>query len=440
VVVRPLAIGGCGVVYAVEHSILRRPAALKVLHSELVSRPDSIARFEREAQLVNLIHHPNVVDIFDFGQLPDGAPWFLMEFLDGEDLGDRLERSGRLSLGETLEVLEPICDALEAAHRSGVIHRDVKASNVFLSQREGRRRVVLLDFGIAKLLGDLEGGITSTQQVLGTPVCMAPEQILNRPVDARTDVYGLGVLAFQMVTGRLPWPEESVTTLRHLHLQAPRPVVSQHACATPAVDQVIARAMSIEPEDRQAGPFQLLAELRWAARGGSEHDRVAAQSCQALGVHVDVRVDASVEEELSDRVVDEVTALMGTVTEALREAGLRAAVEGGSSALLVLPLPQGAETSAQAREAAIRRVLAIVGEDERRRGRDRCARLCLCLHAGWLILRGERPVGGELLRLAAWVPDAAAEGVLATAAALEGTAVETEPVGGVGALVRLRAC
>jgi serine/threonine protein kinase len=152
VIIRFLASGGFGAVYGVHDEARDRPAALKVLHPELRALGDPFARFLREARVLDLLRHPNVVEIYDSGTLPDGRAYLVTELLVGCDLEERLERIGALSVAEAIEVLRPVCDALAVAHACGVIHRDIKASNVFLDQHADGVRVVLLDFGLAKVL------------------------------------------------------------------------------------------------------------------------------------------------------------------------------------------------------------------------------------------------------------------------------------------------
>ena len=155
---RELASGGGGTVYEAQHRLLGRRAAVKVLRRELAGSPQMVARFLREALAVNMIKHPNIVDIYEFGELPDGRPFYVMELLEGTDLRSVLHDQGRISPPEVLEYLEPVCSALEAAHARGIVHRDLKASNIFIAATSNgdnsapKRVVKLLDFGIAKLL------------------------------------------------------------------------------------------------------------------------------------------------------------------------------------------------------------------------------------------------------------------------------------------------
>jgi serine/threonine-protein kinase len=241
--------GGFGAVYRGRTST-GRAVAIKVLHSELASTPEAVARFEREIETVQWVRHPNVVQVIDCGRLDDGRPFLVMELLEGSDLATVIEDSGRLDTNETIRVLEQVCDALAAAHERGVVHRDVKASNVIIERGSGR--AVLVDFGIAKILAPGHT-ITVTRQAIGTPAAMAPEQYAGRSVDARTDVYGAGALAYHMLTGEPPFSEESATLLRYLHCHAERPRTSLRAPVPARLDSVIARAMHTDPAQRFPG-------------------------------------------------------------------------------------------------------------------------------------------------------------------------------------------
>ena len=195
--------GGMGVVYAATHPEIGKRVAIKVLAPHAAQHPDLIRRFKEEARAVNKIRHPNIIDIFAFNQLPDGRHYFVMEYLEGENLTARLERGG-MEFAELRRLLGQICSALEAAHEEGVIHRDLKPDNIWVAkQHRSESRIKLLDFGIAKLSDHLPSVKTTQAGVsLGTPHYMAPEQGLGRPIDHRADIYALGVVLYQIFAGR----------------------------------------------------------------------------------------------------------------------------------------------------------------------------------------------------------------------------------------------
>jgi serine/threonine-protein kinase len=225
--------GGMGTVYQAVHTDLGQHVAVKVLSPLLTRDPDALRRFFTEARVLGRLEHPGIVKVFDYGTLPDGTVYMMMEHLRGETLHQRLQRMvGRLPLSEALRLCRHIGQALLAAHAAGVVHRDVKPGNVFIipdPEMGAGERTKLLDFGVAKLLsasGLCDGSAPSTAMglLMGTPAYMSPEQCRGQEVDARTDVYSLGVLLFRMVTGQLPFPGANDADIfgGHLHQEPPR--------------------------------------------------------------------------------------------------------------------------------------------------------------------------------------------------------------------------
>ena len=212
--------GGMGSVYGARHPLIGKRAAIKVIRRELSSSREAVDRFVLEAQSVNQIGHPNIVDVFGFGQLPDGRSFFVMEWLQGESLRDRLQRP--LQFPEAVEILESIAKALQAAHEAGVVHRDLKPDNVYLASIKGEKpQVKLLDFGLAKLTGGNEGQRferTRTGMVMGTPLYLSPEQAKGMKIDAATDVYSLGAMAYEMFAGVVPFKADSAVEIMAMHI------------------------------------------------------------------------------------------------------------------------------------------------------------------------------------------------------------------------------
>jgi eukaryotic-like serine/threonine-protein kinase len=276
-IVRILGHGGMGTVYLAEHPVIGSRVAVKFLHPNMAENPAVVARFYDEARAVNLIGHENIVGIYDLSQLPPNRYYFVMEYLEGETLSDRLG-AGRLPLPVALDVLLQLCDALQCAHERGVVHRDLKPENVFLVSRRGKSHFVkLVDFGIAKLRDAAGGpGRTSAGLIVGTPEYMAPEQCDDREIDARTDVYSLGVIAFELATGRLPFEGRTVTQLLLSHLQKAPPAPSSLAKdVDPAFEALILRALQKDPAAR----FPDMAAFAEALRG--VHARAAASGAVA---------------------------------------------------------------------------------------------------------------------------------------------------------------
>ncbi len=243
-----VAKGGMGTIFAARHPVLGRRAAVKVMNGELGRRADLVERLVREAQAVNLIRHPNIVDVFSIGTLPDGRGYFVMEWLDGMTLDARIRQRGRLTLGETAAIFDQVTDAIAAAHAAGIVHRDLKPQNIFIAR--GRPEVVkILDFGIAKLSGIEREG--SGAPLMGTPGYLAPEQARTSEVDARADIYALGVVLFEMLTGERPFGGESQASvvLKHLEVEPPS-LLDRLGGLPPAVDAMVRRMLAKEPAER----------------------------------------------------------------------------------------------------------------------------------------------------------------------------------------------
>jgi serine/threonine protein kinase len=350
-IARLIAAGGCGAVYEARHEVLDRAAAVKVLHASLAASPSMVDRFVREARAVNEIKHPNIVDIFDFGALPDGRPFFVMELLEPGDLQQRMDLSGRLTLDEVLAIMTPVCHALEAAHRAGYIHRDLKARNIgFGVGPEGVEIVKLLDFGVAKLLEEDRSGMTGTIRV-GTPHCMSPEQIRGGPVDARTDVYALGVLLYHLLVGRYPFDAADALEIERLHLEAPPPLPSRLAPVPGGFDALIARALSKDPMERPRSVREFL-ELMTAAATTPPVRRADA---------IAIRVDLEVPEAFDDADLDDAADAADAAVTLLGEHGFTPVLVTATSVLaadLVGDDPQAARVRAIELASTIEHALA----------------------------------------------------------------------------------
>jgi serine/threonine protein kinase len=249
-IARLLGAGGMGRVYKAVHPSIGSRVAVKVLARECAERRDLVDRFFAEARTVNLIRHESIVNVLDLSAFPDGRPCIVMEHLDGAPLADLIGRRGPLPLGSVARLVGEVLDALAAAHAKGIVHRDLKPDNVFVSP-QGRAKV--LDFGIAKLQPELTGtpGPTRTGAVLGTPHYMAPEQALGRPVDARADVYAVGVMLFEAVTGQRPFTGDSLYELLHNQVSLPPPPPRQLRPELPlAYEGVILAALVKDPAAR----------------------------------------------------------------------------------------------------------------------------------------------------------------------------------------------
>lgn len=242
--------GGFGQVWRAQREADGETVAIKVLHLELVRSVDALTRFQRELDAIERLNHPNVVRGLGHGTLEDGRPYLILEYIEGPSLREVLHERGALPPAEMLTVLEPLCDALQVAHDAGLVHRDVKASNVILAQRGSAIRPVLLDFGLVKLVDQAGPGLTSSRSMLGTPAAMAPEQMRGQPVDPRTDIYALGLLAFHMLTGQPAFGGAPGVVQSYLQVHGPRPRPSAKVDIDPAIDDPVARALAPEPAAR----------------------------------------------------------------------------------------------------------------------------------------------------------------------------------------------
>ena len=253
--VRLLGEGGMGSVYEAQHAVIGRRCAVKFLHTEIANSPEVVKRFIREAQAASAIGHPNIIDIYDFGVGQDGAPYLVMEFLDGVSLADELALRQKLPPAEALEILAQTLSALGVAHQHGVVHRDLKPDNLYLTRVPGAvPRVKILDFGISKVTDPSrpEDRMTCTGAVLGTPYYMAPEQARgDRDVDHRLDLYALGVILYEAVTGQVPFTGDNYNQLLLKILTEKFPTPRQLDPTLPeALEAIILRALERDRTER----------------------------------------------------------------------------------------------------------------------------------------------------------------------------------------------
>ena len=398
-----IASGGCGTVYTAEHRVLGRKAAVKVLHSQLATSPEMVERFVREARVVNRIRHPNIVDIYEFGELSDKRPYFVMELLEGTSLANIVERRGRLTAAQALSYLEPICDALRAAHAAGVVHRDLKASNVAVVKDGDPPRVKLLDFGIAKLVRTAPGerGLTAVGQRIGTPYAMAPEQIRGGAIDARVDIYALGVLLYQLLTGRYPFISGDPVEMERLHVEAPPPRPSAMAPVSPDIDAIVLRCLEKDASRRFPDVSAFVDALRAAVKGARA---AAATGKRGVAIYVEVRIIG----EQDDALLANLVPLLDETELALRQAGFALYLQTGSALLGVKPLPDDATAAREERKSAIalaRKMLEPIAAP----GADPRLKLSIHVHAAPVQMRGNEITGGALVDIESWAKESERE-------------------------------
>ncbi len=263
---RTLGAGGFGSVYLARHTVLGTRVALKVLSPRHTTTPGMVERFLREAQTAAGIGNPHIVGVSDAGVTKEGLPFLAMEVLEGEDLEARLRRSGAIELPLAIDLMLQILAGLEAAHFAGIVHRDMKPANVFLTRGpDGRPFAKILDFGISKVLDPGRASpLTGTGMTLGTPAYMAPEQLQNtRAVDHRADLYAAAAIFFEMLTGRLPYPAETLSDLlQRVQGRPPDRLEAFLPSAPPALGVFMQRALALHPEGRFASAGEMAGELR----------------------------------------------------------------------------------------------------------------------------------------------------------------------------------
>ena len=263
-----LGTGGMCDVYRARHVGMDKPVAVKVLKAQLASDPKIAKRFEQEARAASRIHHPHAINVTDYGIDKEKTPFIVMELVKGDTLGQTLRSTGAFSVERAANILRQICGALEAAHAVGVIHRDIKPENIILAEYDGSDWVEVVDFGVAKILEDVNrrGALTGANIIVGTPRYMSPEQCEEKPVDARSDIYSVGIVLYEMLSGEAPFEGDSSTRLLMAHASTPPAPLREKRPDLPAeVEAVVMKALEKDPALRHQSAGEFAREFEQAA-------------------------------------------------------------------------------------------------------------------------------------------------------------------------------
>lgn len=253
--------GGMAVVYKANHMQMERTVVIKVMQETLLVNKTSIERFERECKLTAKLNHPNIVSVYDVGRINDVQPYLVMEYIKGESLADKISRQGAMPITTAANIIVQICRGLQEAHSQGIIHRDLKPENVLLQEKTDRPDwVKIVDFGISHLLQGPKR-LTKTGKMIGTPEYIAPEQLKDRAIDVRTDIYSLGIMMYELLAGRVPFESESAESVLMKHLMvepAPLSTYRDDIAENSHLHTIVHKCLNKNPDER----YQSVTELR----------------------------------------------------------------------------------------------------------------------------------------------------------------------------------
>jgi serine/threonine-protein kinase len=290
-IIKKLGEGGMGQVYLAEHVKMGRKSAVKVMNPGMVTNVDAISRFNREAQNASRINHPNVAGIYDFGETSDGLVYLAMEFVEGQPLTDVIKQQGALPPMRASEITRQAAEGLSVAHEMGIVHRDLKPDNIMIAKgRNGADLVKVVDFGIAKAAANEQQKVTKTGMVVGTPEYMSPEQLSGDPLDARSDIYALALVAFNMFTGKLPFPGETMQESMIMRLtDEPKQLSDMKPDVAWPTDlqEVMNKALARNTDARYRSASEFAHDLVQAI------DRMPATSITAMGTEMIRRMSAN---------------------------------------------------------------------------------------------------------------------------------------------------
>jgi len=302
-IVERIGAGGMGSVYKAQQPSMNRMVAIKVLHQKFSDRHDLVARFRREARAMSQLSHPNTARVYKFGELPDGSSYFVMDYMEGKNLATTVREQGPMKVERAINIMVQVCGALDEAHRAGIVHRDLKPENVFLTNQGGTPDFPkVLDFGLAKVserqMG--RGSMMLTQQgmVFGTPEFMSPEQTQGETLDRRSDIYSLGLILYELLTGKLPFDAKKPVDVMKAHVKDPPIPLSERIPGLtfpPKLDAVIEKSLAKNRDNRYATALELAEALQDCLTTGAAAPAPAAPAPAASPAPVPSSANAPTE-------------------------------------------------------------------------------------------------------------------------------------------------
>lgn len=275
--------GGMGVVYKAKHDMMDRFVAIKMLQAQHVRDGNAIRRFRQEAKAASRLSHPNVITIHDFGMSPNGQPYIVMDYIEGIGLDAIIKKDGKVGVDRSVKIFAQACDALAHAHEQGIVHRDLKPSNIMLIETEEEKDFVkIVDFGVAKLIpfsGEDSQRLTQTGEVCGSPIYMSPEQCMGHRLDARSDIYSMGVMIYESITGELPLLGNTMVDTMNKHLTEsakPFSVIRPDLYIPERIEKVVFKALEKDPKNRQQSMTELKQELIFSIPTPSKSQQLRA--------------------------------------------------------------------------------------------------------------------------------------------------------------------